>query len=142
MSVLPRSAYYQGVPKTFLKTDKFEFAWPEFANIGEQEIATSEIFQDYDGAIAYDYLWGYQARYAEYKLRNDSCHGDFRENLDFWHMGRKFTGVPGLNYTFVGCDPTTRVFAVQENNPSQLMAQVYHKVKAIRPLPIYGIPSI
>ena len=45
MSVTPRTAYFQGIPKHFLKiTDPFDFGWPTFANLGEQEVKQNEIY--------------------------------------------------------------------------------------------------
>ena len=38
MSVLPRTAYCQGLPKLFRKFDKYDYFWKEFAHLGEQEI--------------------------------------------------------------------------------------------------------
>lgn len=36
MSIMPKTAYQQGVPKHYLKTtDPFEYYWPQFAHIGE-----------------------------------------------------------------------------------------------------------
>ena len=46
MSVMPKSAYQQGVPKHFLKFDKFDYFWPSFANIGEQAIEKKELYND------------------------------------------------------------------------------------------------
>ena len=48
MSVLPRTAYSQGLPRIFKKFDKFDYYFPEFANIGEQEIKGQELYWDTD----------------------------------------------------------------------------------------------
>jgi hypothetical protein len=44
MSVMPKTAYQQGVPKHWKKLDKFDYYWPSFANIGEQPIYNEEIY--------------------------------------------------------------------------------------------------
>ena len=44
MSVLPRTSYQQGVPRHFLREDKFDYYWPEFAHLGEQEVFNEELF--------------------------------------------------------------------------------------------------
>ena len=38
MSVMPKTAYQQGIPKTFLKNDTLDYYFPSFANIGEQPV--------------------------------------------------------------------------------------------------------
>lgn len=143
MSVLPKTAYQQGIPKKFLRQDKFEYAWPEFANIGEQEVQNRELFVDYtqEPTLAGDELtFGYQSRYAEYKYVPSTVHGEFRNTLSHWHMGRIFTAKPSLNQSFVEANPTTRIFAVPSS--AQMYVQIYHKVDALRPLPYFGTPRL
>jgi len=144
MSVLPRTAYQQGVPKHFIKKDKLDFYWPEFAHLGEQEVLNREVYQQWAGSPTYglDDTFGYQSRYAEYKFMNSSVHGDFRSNMAHWHMGRIFASQPALNPTFVESDPTTRVWAVSEQSNDTLYAQIFNDVKAVRPMPIFGSPLL
>lgn len=150
MSVLPRTAYQQGHRRFFIKDDKFDYYWPEFANLGEQEVYDSEIFADYtaDGANGQlkAHAFGYQSRYAEYKFVPSSVHGDFKKRdngLDKWHMGRVFIQPPQLSDEFVSSeDVTHRIFAVTDPSYHKLYVQVYNNLKAIRPMPYFGIPSI
>lgn len=146
MSVLPRTAYSQGLPRIFKKFDKFDYYFPEFANIGEQEIKGQELYWDTDplGANpAYNEgTWGYQSRYAEYKFVQSSVHGNFRDNLNFWHMARHFAPYPTLSDEFVESDPTKRIFAVDDPDTDELYVQVYNSFKAIRPMPVFGTPSL
>lgn len=146
MSVLPRTAYMQGLPRIFNKFDKFDYFFPEFANIGEQEVKNREIYWNTDPAgenPAYnEETFGYQSRYAEYKFVNSSVHGDFRSNLNYWHMARLFGVPPTLNEDFVASDPTKRIFAVDDPNIDDLYVQIYHDFKAIRPMPVFGTPTL
>lgn len=140
MSVLPRTAYFQGMPKIFNKTDKFDYFWPEFAHLGEQEVKQSEIYYDPTGATN-DETFGYQPRYTEYRFINDTVHGDFQGNLKFWHMAREFSNKPSLNASFVQSDPTNRVFAVTDQNYPKLLVNTYANLQAVRPMPKYGNPG-
>lgn len=150
LSVTMRTAYSQGIPKMFMKSDKFEFAWPELANLGEQEISSKELFFSYDEADTEDNdaLFGYIPRYSEYKFQNDRIAGDFRDNLGFWHLGRNFTSRPSLDVNFTtifedgdGQEETfRRIFAV--SNTDYLWMQLYHTLTAKRPLPYFGVPQI
>nr|QJB19102.1 MAG: major capsid protein [Microvirus sp.] len=138
MSVLPTTAYQQGIPRHFLRKDKFDYYWPEFANLGEQEVSNHEIFFDGTNDLQ---PFGYQQRYAEYRYTPSSVHGDFKNTLAKWHMGRVFDGEPGLNAEFVEAHPTHDIFAVTDESEDKLFIQLYNKVKAIRPMPYLAEPG-
>jgi hypothetical protein len=141
MSVMPKSAYQQGIPKIFSKFDKFDYFWPSFANIGEQPIYNQELFHDSsDGKN--DDVFGYTPRYAEYKYIPSTVHGEMRTSLDFWHMGRIFPNRPLLNEDFIECDASEvdRVFAVQD--AEKLYVYLHNNIKAKRPMPYFGVPTI
>lgn len=142
MSVLPKTAYQNGLDRMWSRADKFDYYWPEFANIGEQEVKNQEIFWSGLAGQTNGNTWGYQQRYAEYKYQNSTVHGDFKTNLNFWHMGRIFAALPPLNGTFVEADPTNRVFAVTDPNIDKILVQIYNNVDAIRLMPYYSVPSI
>lgn len=155
MSVLPRAAYMQGLPKMFQRglpvtgsldatKLRLDFYWPEFANLGEQEILNQELFYDPDDDVYNASAFGYQQRYAEYKYMCDSVHGDFRDSLDYWHLARKFSSQPVLNTGFVSASPGVigdRIFAVQDGS-DHLWCQVYNSVRARRPMPYFSDPRL
>lgn len=143
MSVMPKTAYQQGTPRMFTKFDKFDYYFPEFAHLGEQEIKNKEIYTTND--VAYNEgTFGYTPRYAEYKYRESRVCGDFRDQLNYWHLGRIFSSAPNLNNSFVKPDvgSLNRIFAVQDDNTQHLWCQVYHNIKAVRPMPKFGTPII
>jgi hypothetical protein len=139
MSVMPKTAYQQGIPKTFLKNDTLDYYFPSFANIGEQPVTKNELYAYTSSA---NDTFGYVPRYAEYKFMPSRVAGEFRTTLDYWHLGRIFATEPNLNSTFIECNPedTTRIFAV-EDGTDPLYCHVYNKIQAVRPMPKYGTPS-
>lgn len=141
MSVLPRTAYQQGVPRHFLYNDRFDFYYPEFANLGEQVVEKGELYWDWVNATNTQ-TFGYQSRYAQYKYNPSTVHGTFKTSLNFWHLGRIFTSQPSLNTSFVESDPTHRAFIVTTPSIHKLYVQIYHDVKAWRPMPKYGVPLL
>lgn len=143
MSVMPKTAYQQGTPRMFTKFDKFDYYFPEFAHLGEQEIKNKELYTTADQTYN-EGTFGYTPRYAEYKYRESRVCGDFRDQLNYWHLGRIFRYAPNLNKTFVHPDSATlnRIFAVQDDKTQHLWCQVYHNIKAIRPMPKFGTPII
>lgn len=145
MSVMPTSAYQQGLPRLFQKFDRLDYYWPQFAHLGEQEIKQNEIYVDLsknNGANANE-TFGYTPRYAEYKNIPDSVHGDFRDSLSFWHMGRIFNNPPRLNQSFLtNVSSTVRPFAVEDTNIDKIWVNIHHDFKALRKMPKYGTPIL
>lgn len=137
MSVLPKTAYQQGIPRHFTKFDRLEYYWPSFAHIGEQEIKNKELYVD---AVNPDDTFGYVPRYAEYKYMPSRVAGDFQGNLSFWHLGRIFEAEPTLSPEFVMCDPSRRIFAVEDPTEDYLYCHVLNKIRAVRKMPKFGTP--
>ncbi|MDI9312780.1 MAG: major capsid protein [Limnohabitans sp.] len=140
MSVMPKTAYQQGIPRTFLKNDSLDYFWPSFAHIGEQEVQLQEL---YAYTANNQDTFGYVPRYAEYKYMPSRVAGDFRNTLDYWHLGRIFANEPALNEEFITCtsDDTSRIFAVEDPDAQKLYCHVLNKIKAVRPMPKYGTPT-
>ena len=141
MSVLPRTSYQQGMPRKFTKFDKYDYYWPEFAHLGEQEVKNREIYFTGLTGNNSDGTFGYQGRYAEYKYLPSSVHGDLKDSLQFWHMGRSFSSKPSLNASFVEADPTTDIFAV-EGDEDKLIVQTFNNITAFRPMPYDSEPGL
>jgi hypothetical protein len=140
MSVMPMTAYQQGVPKHWSKFDKFDYYWPSFANIGEQAITNQELYLQNNADDAETF--GYTPRYAEYKYIPSTVHGTFRTSLNIWHMGRIFANKPSLNKDFIECDydEVKRVFAAPDEE--HLYVYLHNEVKATRLMPYFGTPTV
>lgn len=142
MSVMPDSAYMQGIPRKFKRTTALDFYWPEFAQLGEQEVMNSELWVNPTTPLADEGVFGYQSRYAEYKYIPSTSHGEFRSTLDFWHLTRKFAVKPVLNEEFVQCKPRSEdIFAVTYDK-EHLWINLSHNIVAIRPMPFFNVPSL
>nr|WDY38272.1 major capsid protein [Rattus norvegicus microvirus] len=150
MSIMPKTSYQQGVHRMWTRVDKFDYAWPEFAHLGEQPILQREIDADNTTDVNnLNNVFGYTPRYAEYKYCPSSVHGDFRTNLNFWHLGRIFADdlPPKLNMEFIkpDLDELNRIFAVKSANGEKVdhfWIQIFNNVRAKRPLPYYGTPLL
>jgi len=137
MSVMPKTAYFQGLPKHMFKFETLDFAFPSFAHLGEQEVLNKELHIDHAEP---DGTFGYIPRYSEYRYTPSSVHGDMRTTFDYWHMARDLPDNVALNADFIQADPTKRIFASQGAD-DVLWCHIYNQVTAIRPLPKYGIPK-
>lgn len=139
MSIMPRTTYQQGLGKMWTRPNRYSYYWPVFSHLGEQAIYNREIYAQ--GTDADTGIFGYQPRYEEYRRSYSTVHGDFRSSLAFWHLGRIFNALPVLNSEFITCSPSNRIFAVQDANVDHLWVDIFHHVKAVRPIPKYGDPG-
>lgn len=158
LSIMPRASYQQGLHRDVTRglvtmkggtviSDRFEEIWPDFAHIGEQAVLNKEIFFDDSPAGSdteddNDGLLGYQMRYAEAKCRFDEIHGQFAQQLDYWHAGRIFEERPHLNQDFIQCHPTQRIFANTDDDAENFLVEVDFDILASRPLPFFGEPKL
>lgn len=146
MSIMPKSAYGNGTRRFFHKFDRFDYAWPEFANLGEQEVWNSEIYQANNSNGQDSGVFGYQSRYAEYKYIPNTVHGSMRDDsFSPWSLFRFFDNVPALSSQFVKVsnddDFLGRIFPIPDAD-EQFIVQIYHDFKSVRTLPKHVIPSL
>lgn len=150
LSIMPHASYMQGIPRMFGdRWDRFSYMWPEFGNLGEQEIYNWELFVEAGSNKPNDGVFGYQSRYADLKFHPNEVHGEFRTNLQYWHTARIFSNRPQLNESFVtmtgsdNADGSNRIFAVTNNSSTNhFRCHLFNKISVLRMLPKYGIPSI
>lgn len=138
-------SYQEGLHRDWSRRSRFDFAWPVFAHLGEQEIKNKEI-QARGDANGDDDPWAFQERYAEYRYRPTMITGRFRSNatqsLEFWHFSEYFgASFPSYNESFLQeSPPIQRVLAVQDE-PFCIL-DMHFQVKATRPLPTYSVPGM
>jgi len=137
-SVLQHGDYYQGIPKVFTRQDRYEYAWPELANLGEEPIFTRELY-----ALApKDEVFGYTPRYSDYKSMPNTIKGDMATSLRFWSAPRTFDEKPTLSSEFIYNAPIKYPFAVQSECADEFICVVNYTIKSSRLLPFYGVPTI
>lgn len=128
MSVRPKSIYVNGLPRKFSRTTKEDYWQRELQHVGAQEVKSKEVFAD---ATAEDEeVFGYQDRYREYREEPSQVAREFRDELDYWHLGRKFDTRPALNDTFIACNPSDRIYNVADG--AKLWCMAYHSIQARR----------
>ena len=141
MSVMPRTVYSQGINRQWLRRTKYDFYFPEFANLSEQAVENAEICATASSAHNTG-IFGYQGRYDEMRTKDNMVCSQMRDTFNYWHLGRQFDTAtpPTLNDDFVECVPRKDIFAV----PSEPGLIVSHGniIKAIRPLPVMGEPGL
>lgn len=144
-SVTADLTYQQGLHRMWRRDNRFEYYWPEFAGLGEQAVATQEIYAgDLTGPVGLEDTWGFQERYAEYRFSPSRISGQFRSYittpLDAWHLSQEFTEKPVLNENFIASStPMDRVLAVPTE--PHFIADFYFHTTWVRPMPLFGIPG-
>lgn len=143
MSVMPETTYQDGIARQFTRFDRFDYAWPSFANLGERPIFQKEIICHDVMTVTHDDIFGYLPQYSEYRYFPSRVSGEFRDSLAFWTMGRIMDpdNPPALNEEFIQCTPRTDCFAVEEG-VDHVLGQIMFKVLVSRKLPRYGVPSV
>lgn len=149
LSILPHAAYFQGIPRMFAnRWDPMDYVWPEFGNLGEQEVYNWELFVDRGGNPQNSGVFGYQSRYADRKYRPNEIHGEFRKGqMTSWHTARIFENRPNLNKNFIYfsedayAEGQNRIFVVESNElASHFYVHLWHNLTLVQHLPKYGIP--
>lgn len=141
MSIIPKAHYQQGIDRAWLRRSRFDFYFPEFQNLSEQGVERGELY--FSGVKADDEtIIGYQGRFNELRTRTDKVCGDFRDILDYWHLGRKFSAAPSVNQSFIygSSADTKRIFAVQDEDP--ILVSFGNLLRARRPLVKYPEPGL
>lgn len=128
MSVQPKTMYMQGLSRQWSRRVKEDFWQRELQHIGQQEVLNKEVYAAHTNKEG---VFGYQDRYDEYRRKESSVAGEFRQTiLNHWHLARDFASDPALNASFVACNPTERIFASTETDTLYVMAQ--HSIQARR----------
>lgn len=141
-SCLCRANYFQGLDKMFSRMTRDEYAWPEFANLGEEAVFEKELFAQ-STSVKEDDVFGYVPRYSDYKSAVNKLLGNFTTTLKFWVQPREFSksAPPQLNEQFIYDSAPLDPFAVQDGS-DVILSTINFGVKASRLLPFYGTPTL
>lgn len=140
LSILPEATYQQGLERMWTRSSLYDFAFPQFANLGEQEVLNQEIYAT--GTATDEQIFGYAPRYAEYKTGHTQVCGKFRTDLDYWHFGRQFSALPKLNKQFIMMDQMDYdPFNVTDVQTEHVYVDLYNNIRARRRLPYFGRPA-
>lgn len=141
MYIRPEASYSQGIPRGFTRQSRYDFYFPEFANLSEQAISEKEIY-GVPGTPpeTLNRIFGYQGRFDELRHAQSKFCGAMRDTLNYWHLGRTFSDAPNLNGDFITCNPSKRIFAVQ--NIPEVIVNFANIIKAVRPIPKDSNPGL
>jgi len=146
MSIIPDTAYQNGLHKMFSKVDRLDYAVPDLAHIGEQPVLYREIMANLSSSAPVDPTdtFGYLPQYSDYRYFPSQVAGDFRDTLAYWTLGRIFdnpAAPPQLTEEFIECNPRLDIFAVPNPDIDHVVVQVINKITVDRKLPRFSVPS-
>lgn len=150
--VRPLQSYSQGVPKFFTRSNKFDFYFNEFANIGEQAIYADEIYLDpnvpHDLSNKERRVFGYNEAWCHYKNEVNRVYGALAPNSEQasfipWTYTNDFSTTPTLNNEFMFQYPSqVGRTLIDQTTDDQFVLNMYHELKVVRELPVFSTPGI
>lgn len=143
-SLVPHAYYNTGIERYLRHLHVGDFAFPEFANIGDQPIFNNELYSESEAPLG---VFGYNQRYSEYKALNDRVSGLLEEgqNLSVYALKRTFDTIPQLSTEFVEIptDFLDPVFAVTTKESGySCMLDAFFDARVLRVLPEYSLPCL
>ena len=134
--------YQDGVNRAWFRSTRYDYYWPELANIGEMAVLNREIYAD--GSANDTAVFGYQENYADLKYKPSLITGKLRSDatgtLHVRHLSQNFSSLPTLGTTFITEDPPVDRVVATASEPHWTLDS-YIDLKCIRPMPVYSVPA-
>lgn len=144
MCVRHNHSYQQGLERFWSRSDRLDYYFPQFANIGEQPVKKKEIMLT--GTNTDDETFGYQEAWADYRMKPNRVSGKMRSNaegtLDFWHYADNYKSTPTLSQEWMseGKNEIARTLIVQ--NEPQFFGAIRVMNSTTRCMPLYSVPGL
>lgn len=152
-SVRTMHSYMQGIPRMFNRRSRYDFYWPELANIGEQAVLVKEIYAL--GGAQDDEVFGYQEAWADYRFKPNQITGGMvfstqateenpRQDMMPWTYADYYRSRPYLSTDWIKetDENIDRTLAVQSDTFHQFISNFFFQSRWARPMPIYSIPGL
>lgn len=144
LSIMPRTSYSQGIAKKWRRDTKYDYPFPEFAGLGEQEVLEHEIVASGTGSEN-ETVFGFQGRYNELRYEPSRIAGEIRTqtdggNLYYWSLGREFGSRPTLNESFCSTSGFRKDWLAVPGEPA-FIVHIANLIQSVRPLPIAAVPG-
>ena len=144
MCVRHNHSYQQGLERFWSRSDRLDYYFPQFANLGEQPVKKKEIMLT--GASTDDETFGYQEAWADYRMKPDRVSGKMRSNaegtLDFWHYADNYNAVPTLSQEWMNEGKTEIARTLIVQNEPQFFGAIRVMNETTRCMPLYSVPGL
>lgn len=144
MCVRHNHSYQQGLERFWSRSDRLDYYFPQFANLGEQPVKKKEIMLT--GTSTDDETFGYQEAWADYRMKPNRVSGKMRSNaqgtLDFWHYADNYENVPTLSQEWMNEDKTEIARTLIVQNEPQFFGAIRVMNNTTRCMPLYSVPGL
>ena len=142
MSIMPEPEYQQGLERQWSRKTKFDYYFPEFQCLSEQEIRMSEIKVGTD-SVENQKIFGYQGRFDEMRYKKNQTCGQLRfgGDFDYYTMSRYFNNNPELNDSFIVCNPDI-VGLFHDDTTNPFLINFGNIIKCTRPIMSMATPGM
>lgn len=144
MCVRHNRSYQQGLERFWSRSDRLDYYFPQFANLGEQPVKKKEIMLT--GTSTDDETFGYQEAWADYRMKPNRISGKMRSNaegtLDFWHYADNYEKVPTLSSPWMSEGKTEIARTLIVQNEPQFFGAIRVMNKTTRCMPLYSVPGL
>jgi hypothetical protein len=144
MCVRHNHSYQQGLERFWSRSDRLDYYFPQFANIGEQPVKKKEIM--ITGTAEDEETFGYQEAWADYRMKPNRVSGKMRSNadgtLDFWHYADSYKEVPTLSQEWMNEGKSEIARTLIEQNEPQFFGAIRVMNKTTRCMPLYSVPGL
>lgn len=155
-----RDSFGNSLNRMFLRHNRFDFYFPQFANLGEQPIYKHELDVDSvssfpsGGAYPQSDVFGYQEAWADYRYIPDTVTGLVRpgQSLAHWTYANSIAketkntmvdNLAGFLAASKAKNAIDRTLLVDSDTSGfQFLAQFQFDITAVRPMPMYSIPGL
>lgn len=148
--VYPVPVYDSLLAPHFSYTQPLDYYNNEFSHIGMQPIYNYMVAPNLALGDSTSEIWaqnskvfGYQRAWWQYLSSTDEVHGEFHTSFKDFLFRRDFGNQPSLSpsFTVINPDEITNPFSVRTTK-DKVLGQIAFDIKAIRPIPKFGIPRI
>lgn len=144
MCVRHNHSYQQGLERFWSRSDRLDYYFPQFANLGEQPVKKKEIMLT--GMSTDNETFGYQEAWADYRMKPDRVSGKMRSNaegtLDFWHYADNYNAVPTLSQEWMNEGKTEIARTLIVQNEHQFFGAIRVMNNTTRCMPLYSVPGL
>lgn len=163
--------YFTGRPRRTMRANRFDFYWPQFANLGEQPILKSELSEyaknsgrGFDEVYASSRhniaspepgdVFGYQEAWAEYRYWPSVITSLVSPSAANANVGQAYWSYATnnqmdevslgnfLNASFQKADVDNTLAVSSEASGFQWLMNAHFDIVATRPMPMYSIPGL
>nr|DAJ11820.1 MAG TPA: Major capsid protein [Microviridae sp.] len=144
MCVRHNHSYQQGLERFWSRSDRLDYYFPQFANLGEQPVKKKEIMAT--GKATDEEVFGYQEAWADYRMKPNRVSGKMRSNaegtMDFWHYADNYSDVPTLSQEWMKESKTEIERTLIVQNEPQFFGAIRVMNKTTRCMPLYSVPGL